>query len=94
MANDVWCFHSHPPLNPAQRLEPGQTVVGRVVCVHPFGVGCILSTCEGFGHVNVTEFGRATSAGMADYPGIGETLVLEVLGYTGKSSQLRLRVRS
>lgn len=92
MANETWCFHSYPPTLGPHRLSSGEAVSGLVVCIHPFGVGCILIEREDFGHVNVTELGRATPKGMTDYPLIGERLRLEVLGYSG-TGQLRLRVR-
>lgn len=93
MANEVWCFHSHPP-EPASRLAQATRVAGVVVCVHPFGLGVLLEGGQNFGHVNVTAMGRPNAHSLEDYPQVGEVLDLEVLGYSGMRAQLILGVRS
>jgi ribosomal protein S1 len=91
MANEVWCFHSHPPETGA-RLDEGTRVKGVVVCVHPFGLGVHLDGGQAFGHVNAPAMGGPSVQGLEDYPQVGTALDLEVLGYSGGSDQLRLRV--
>lgn len=91
MANEVWCFHSHPP-EAGSRFDEGARVRGVVVCVHPFGLGVHLDGGQTFGHVDAPFMGVPTTKGLADYPQVGTALDLEVLGYSGGSSQLRMRV--
>jgi hypothetical protein len=91
MANVVWCFHSHPP-STGSRLDEGTRVAGVVVCVHPFGLGVHLDGGRAFGHVDAPFMGRPSVSGLEDYPQVGTALDLEVLGYSGGSDQLRLRV--
>jgi hypothetical protein len=89
MANEVWCFHSHPPSSGAQLLV-GSHQSGVVVCVHGYGLGVYL-TGQVFGHVDAPMMGRPLARDLDDYPGVGSQLHLEVLGYSG-IGQLRLRV--
>jgi len=91
MANEVWCFHSHPP-ETGPKLEEGILVKGVVVCVHPFGLGVHLDGGQIFGHVDAPAVGRPSVRGLEDYPQVGTALHLEVLGYSGGSGQLRMRV--
>lgn len=91
MANEVRCFHSHPPAT-GPKLDEGTRVKGVVVCVHPFGLGVHLDGGRTFGHVNVSVMGRPSVSELEDYPQVGTALDLEVLGYSGESDQLRLRV--
>lgn len=90
MPNETWCFHSHPP-QVHVKVQEGVAADGVVVCVHPFGLGVYLSSEQGFGHVDVPMMGRPLSQDLADYPPVGSTLQLEVLGYSGRG-QLRMRV--
>lgn len=89
MANEVRCFHSHPPDKGAE-LSPGARVAGVVVCVHPYGLGVHLGE-RTFGHVDAPMMGVPSVRELDDYPGVGSALNLEILGYSG-TGQLRLRV--
>jgi hypothetical protein len=91
MANEVWCFHSHPP-ETGPRLDEGTRVRGVVVCVHRFGLGVHLDGGQTFGHVDAPFMGRPRVQALEDYPQVGTALDLEVLGYSGGRDQLRLRV--
>lgn len=90
MANEVRCFHSHPPDAEAE-LSSGAHVSGVVVCVHPYGLGVHVADARTFGHVDAPMMGKPSMGGLDDYPGVGSVLNLEVLGYSG-TGQLRLRV--
>jgi hypothetical protein len=92
VADDVRCFHSHPPLPPIRDLDEGETVRGVVVCVHVFGLGVWLPDAAQFGHVNVTHMGVPETHTLDDYPGAGASLTARVLGYSGAQHQLRLQV--
>jgi hypothetical protein len=90
VVNEVWCVHSHPPEGDLD-LSPQTHVAGVVVCVHPYGLGVHLADKQTFGHVDAPMMGVLSAHGLDDYPSVGSTLNLEVLGYSG-SGQLRLRV--
>jgi hypothetical protein len=90
VANEVRCFHSHPPDDESQ-LSEGGDLRGVVVCVHPFGLGVYLPAEHAFGHVDAPMMGRISTSGLDDYPSVGSVLAVRVLGYSG-TSQLRLTV--
>lgn len=90
VANEVRCFHSHPPSDEDQLAE-GTEVRGVVVCVHPFGIGVYLPEKRVFGHVDAIFLGRPNPGGLPDYPGVGSDVELTAVGYSG-GGQLRLRV--
>jgi hypothetical protein len=75
MANEVWCFHSHPPGGWARTYE-GMHVKGVVVCVHTFGLGVHLNGGRTFGHVNAPAISRPSPRGLEDYPQVGTALRL------------------
>jgi hypothetical protein len=90
VANEVRCFHSHPPADEAQ-LSEGVDLRGVVICVHPFGLGVYMPDEHAFGHVDAPMMGLDSTNGLDDYPSVGSMLSLTVLGYSG-TGQLRLRV--
>lgn len=90
MANEVRCFHSHPP-DGGSRLSEETEQRGIVVCIHPFGLGVYLPDQDTFGHVDAPMMGLSTTSGLDDYPPVGSVLSLTVLGYSG-AGQLRLSV--
>lgn len=92
VANEVRCFHSHPPKRET-RLSDGTEHRGVVVCLHPFGLGVFLPDQETFGHVDTPMMGRSATSGLDDYPPVGSVVLLTVLGYSGLE-QLRLSVNT